>query len=152
MVLILFGDSISYLKLTSSRVSALFQNYKYYCHVYVININTHVLLFFLYYSVVPFALFWTTGIGLNQYSYYCYLFCLSQFVLSLTFPSSHVSALFLNCDYYCLVYVIDINTNVLILFLYYFVVPSVMFWTMVCFKVISDCRCIDQSVIIYSTK
>ena len=55
-------------------MSALFWNYKHYGIVYVIYINTYVLLFYLYYFVVPFALFWNTGCGFNQYSYYYYLF------------------------------------------------------------------------------
>ena len=42
--------------------------------MYVININSHVLLSFLCYFVVPLELFWTTGCGFNKCSYYCYLF------------------------------------------------------------------------------
>ena len=41
-----FGASIASLTLPSSRVSALFQNYKHYGFVYAIDINTQVLLLF----------------------------------------------------------------------------------------------------------
>ena len=76
MLLISLGTSIASLTFLSSRVSGLFRNYEHYGLLYVIIINTHVLLFSLYYFVVPFALLWTTGRGFNQYIYYCYLFCL----------------------------------------------------------------------------
>ena len=70
------GGSITSLSSPLSRVNAIFQYYNNYGLVYVIDINTHVLLFCLYYFVVPFTLFWNTGHGFNQYSYYCHLFFL----------------------------------------------------------------------------
>ena len=45
----------------SSCVSALFWHYGHYDFVSVIDINTHVLLFFNYYIVVPFPQFLTTS-------------------------------------------------------------------------------------------
>ena len=60
-------------------MSALFRNYKHYGIVYVIGINTHVLLYFLYYFVILFALFWIMGRGFNQYSYYWHWFSLWPF-------------------------------------------------------------------------
>ena len=46
MLPILFGAIIAYLTSLYSCVSDMFRNYGYYGLVYVININTHVLLFF----------------------------------------------------------------------------------------------------------
>ena len=57
-------------------MSAIFRNYEHCGILYVSVINTHLLPLFLYYFVVPFTLFWTTGRGFNQYSYYYYLFSL----------------------------------------------------------------------------
>ena len=74
IVIVITSPSIASLTLLSSSVSALFWNFEHFCLMYVININTHVLLFFLYYFVVPIALLWNKGRGFNQYSYYCYLF------------------------------------------------------------------------------
>ena len=56
-----FGASIASLSSPSSHVSALFWYYKNYGLVYVIDMNTHVLRFFLYFFVVPCAQFWTMG-------------------------------------------------------------------------------------------
>ena len=72
------SPSIASLTSLSSCVSALFRNYENYGIVYAININTQVLLLFQYYFVVQIALFWNTGRGFNQYSYYCYLFRLGS--------------------------------------------------------------------------
>ena len=57
-------------------MSALFRNYKHYGLVYVIDINTHVLLYFLYYFFILLALIWIMSNGFNQYSYYCHWFSL----------------------------------------------------------------------------
>ena len=57
-------------------MSVLFQNYKHYGLVCVIDINTHVLIYFLYNFVLLLALFWTMGRGFNQYSYYWHWFSL----------------------------------------------------------------------------
>ena len=72
---LVWGHCLS-LALTYSRVSELFWKYEHYGIVYVIDINTHVLLYFLYYFVVLFTLFWNKCRGFNGYSYYCYLFSL----------------------------------------------------------------------------
>ena len=53
----LLGTSIASLTSLLSRVSEMFQNYEHYGLLYVRVINTHVIPFFLYYFVVPFALF-----------------------------------------------------------------------------------------------
>ena len=49
-------------------------------------------------------------------------------------------------------YVIDINTHVLIFCLYYFVVPGVQFWTTGRLKVLTKFQCILHHVIILSSK
>ena len=89
MSLIQFVTSFSSLTLPSSHVSVLFRNYKHYGLVYVIYLKTHVLLYFLYYFVILFTMFWTTGHGFNQYSYYCYWFSLGS-VFSLWHCHCHV--------------------------------------------------------------
>ena len=63
-----------------------------------------------------------------------------------------MSALFQNYEQYGLVYVININTHVILLFLYYLVVPLALFWAVGRFKVLADCQWIVHSVIIYSSK
>ena len=76
LLLILLGTSIESLKSLLPRVSALFRKYEYFGLVYVIDMNTHVLPFCLYYFVVPISLFWSIFRGFNKYSYYYYLFLL----------------------------------------------------------------------------
>ena len=82
----------------------------------------------------------------NQYSYYCDFFLFR--IASLSSPSSCVIAIFRNYKHYGFVYVIDINTHVLLFFLYYFVIPRAQFWTTFHFRVLTNCQCILNSVII----
>ena len=57
-----------------------------------------------------------------------------------------------NNEHYCLLYASIINTQILPLFLYYFVVPFALFCTMGCFMVLEDCQCIERCVVIFSGK
>ena len=61
----------SYYSLPSSYFSAFIWHYRHYNFVYVIDINTHVLLFFNYYIVLPFAQFWITGCSKKLVDYWC---------------------------------------------------------------------------------
>ena len=78
MLLISLGARIAPLTSLFPRVSALFKNYEYYYILYVSVINTHFLPLSLHYFFITFAMFWNTGRGFNQYSYYCYLFRLGS--------------------------------------------------------------------------